>query len=348
MALNFHFSLVVLATLFLLGLSALASQATARTLEETSLLLRHERWMARHGRSYKDDVEKANRFKIFRENLEFIESFNKAGNRSYKLGTNKFTDLTNEEFRATMLNEEKSSPLPKASKPASFLNESLAQVPDSLDWRKQGAVTGIKDQGNCGCCWAFSVVAAVEGITKIKTGQLISLSEQQLLDCDRQYGDGCNGGVRTQAFEFIKENGGLVAESDYPYEGAQEESCSAQNLGTPAAAITGYQVVSTTESALLAAVANQPVSVGITIGGDVFQHYQTGVFTGDGNGDCGSGYHHAVTIIGYGTSGGGEDYWLVKNSWGTSWGENGYMKMARGINGDGVCGVNTRASYPTA
>nr|GLL30388.1 ervatamin-B-like [Ipomoea trifida] len=346
MALNFHFRLVVLAALFLLGLSALASQATARTLDETSLLLRHERWMVRHGRSYKDDAEKVKRFQIFKENLEFIQSFNKAGKRSYKLGTNKFTDLTKEEFRATMLNEEKSSPLPKTSKPASFVNESLAQVPGSLDWRKQGAVTGIKDQGNCGCCWAFSAVAAVEGITKIKTGQLISLSEQQLLDCDRVYGNGCNGGVRTQAFQFIKENGGLATESDYPYEGAQE-SCSAQNLGTPAATISGYQEVAPTESALLAAVASQPVSVGITIGGSVFQHYGSGVFTGD-DGDCGSGYHHAVTIIGYGTSDGGEDYWLVKNSWGTSWGENGYMKMARGINGDGVCSVNTRASYPTA
>nr|GMD06672.1 ervatamin-B-like [Ipomoea batatas] len=150
MALNFHFRLFVLAALFLLGLSALASQATARTLEETSLRLRHEKWMVRHGRSYKNDAEKAKRFQIFKENLEFIQSFNKAGNQSYKLGTNKFTDLTKEEFQATMLNKEKSFPRPKTSKPASFVNENLAQVPDSLDWREQGAVTGIKNQGSCG------------------------------------------------------------------------------------------------------------------------------------------------------------------------------------------------------
>ncbi|XP_019157373.1 PREDICTED: senescence-specific cysteine protease SAG39-like [Ipomoea nil] len=241
MALNFHFRLVVLAALSLLGLLALASQATARTLEETSLLLRHEKWMTRHGRSYKDDVEKAKRFQIFKENLKFIESFNKAGNLSYKLGTNKFTDLTIEEFRATMLNEDKSSPVPKTSKPASFTNESLAQIPYSLDWREHGAVTGIKDQGHCGCCWAFAAVAAVEGITKIKTGQLISLSEQQLVDCDPN-SSGCGGGNRTEAFQFIKGSGGLMAESDYPYEGV-EASCNTQTLGNPAATIAGYQKV---------------------------------------------------------------------------------------------------------
>ncbi|XP_031131239.1 ervatamin-B-like [Ipomoea triloba] len=343
MALNFHSGLVVLAALFLLG--AWESLVTARTLEETSLFLRHESWMARHGRTYKTEAEKAKRFRIFKENLEFIEKFNKVANRSYKLGVNKFTDLTKEEFRATLLNEEKSIPRPKPSKPASFLNESLAQAPDSLDWRERGAVTGIKDQGNCGCCWAFAVVAAVEGITKIRTGKLISLSEQQLLDCDLN-SDGCGGGIRTEAFQFVKDNGGLVTESDYPYEGAQE-SCNAQNLGTPAATISGYQEVEPSESALLAAVTNQPVSAGISLDGGLFHHYSSGVFTGD-NGDCGSGSRHAITIVGYGTSDEGKDYWLVKNSWGTDWGENGYMRMARGINSDGVCGVNTRASYPTA
>ncbi|XP_019157337.1 PREDICTED: ervatamin-B-like [Ipomoea nil] len=352
MALNFHFRLVVLAALFLLGLSALVSQATARTLEETSLLLRHEKWMARHGRSYKDDVEKAKRFKIFKENLKFIDSFNKAGNLSYKLGTNKFTDLTTEEFRATMLNEDKSSPVPKTSKPASFANESLVQIPYSLDWREHGAVTGIKDQEHCGCCWAFAAVAAVEGITKIKTGQLISLSEQQLVDCDPN-NRGCGGGNRVEAFQFIKGSGGLMTESDYPYEGV-EARCNTQTLRNRAATIAGYQEVEASESALLVAVANQPVSAGITFDGRMARYLQNypkgnGIFTGyDNTGECGSGYKHAVTIIGYGTSHNGLDYWLVKNSWGAGWGMNGYMKMARRINVDGVCGINTRASYPIA
>nr|GME12025.1 ervatamin-B-like [Ipomoea batatas] len=349
MAPNFAFRLI-LAVLFLLG-AAWASQTTALTLEDTSSMLQqlHENWMVRHGRSYIDDVEKASRFKIFKENIKFIESFNKAKTQSYKLGVNKFTDLTNEEFRATMLNAEKAPTRPKPSKPASSVNESLYEVPDYLDWREKGAVTNIKDQGHCGCCWAFSAVAAVEGITKIKTGQLISLSEQQLLDCDLN-SDGCGGGIRTEAFNFIKENGGLVTESDYPYEGAQE-SCNTQNLGTPAAAITCYQKVAPTESALLAAVSNQPVSVGIILDGDLLKNYgsNTGILSGYNNtGECGSGFVHAVTIIGYGTSDDGVDYWLVKNSWGTGWGENGYMKMARGINAEGVCRLNNRAYYPTA
>nr|GMD10849.1 senescence-specific cysteine protease SAG39-like [Ipomoea batatas] len=140
-----NFTLILVA-LFLLG--AWASQATTHTREEASMLKRHEEWMVRYGRSYKDNAEKAKRFQIFKENVEFIESFNKAGTLSYKLGINQFTDLTNEEFRATMLNEEKPPPLPKPSKPASIQNESLAQLQNQyLDWREMGAVTDIKDQG---------------------------------------------------------------------------------------------------------------------------------------------------------------------------------------------------------
>nr|GMD63800.1 ervatamin-B-like [Ipomoea batatas] len=324
MAPNFCFRLI-LAVLFLLG-AEWASQTTALTLEpeDTSMLQqRHEQWMAHYGRSYIDDAEKARRFKNFKENIKFIESFNKAETQSYKLGVNKFTDLTNEEFRASMLNEEKA---PKPSKPASFasfVNESMYEVPDYLDWREKGAVTNIKDQGrHC---------------------------EQQLLDCNLK-NNGCNGGWMTWAFQFIKENGGLVTESDYPYEGAQE-SCNTQNLGTPAATISDYQNVATGESALLAAVTYQPVSVVLTHDGGMFQHYtsNSGIFSGnDGAGDCGSGYRHAMTIIGYGTSDDGMGYWLAKNSWGTGWGENGYMRMARGVNARGVCGIAMEASYPIA
>nr|GMD66544.1 ervatamin-B-like [Ipomoea batatas] len=189
----------------------------------------------------------------------------------------------------------------------------------------------------------------MEGIIQIRTGQLISLSEQQLLDCNLK-NNGCNGGWMTWAFQFIKENGGLVTESDYPYEGAQE-SCNTQNLGTPAATISDYQNVATGESSLLAAVTYQPVSVILTHDGGMFQHYasNSGIFSGnDGAGDCGSGYCHAMTIIGYGTSDDGMGYWLAKNSWGTGWGENGYMRMARGVNAQGVCGIAMEASYPTA
>ncbi|XP_019157411.1 PREDICTED: ervatamin-B-like [Ipomoea nil] len=345
MASNFDFQLI-LAAVLLLG--AFASQATALD-EEPSMLERHEKWMVHHGRSYKNDAEKAKRFKIFEQNVKFIESFNKAGNQSYKLGVNKFSDLTNEEFKATMLNEGKAPPRPRPSKPASLLNESLAEVPEYLDWREKGAVTDIKNQGYCGCCWAFSAVAAMEGITQIRTGQLMRLSEQQLLDCNlKNYG--CRGGWMTWAFQFIMDNGGLVMDSDYPYQAVQQ-SCNAQNSGNSAATITGYQEVASGESALLAAVTYQPVSVILTHDGGMFQYYasNSGIFSGnDGAGDCGSGFRHAMTIIGYGTSDDGMEYWLAKNSWGTGWGENGYMRMARGINARGVCGIAMEASYPTA
>nr|GLL30382.1 ervatamin-B-like [Ipomoea trifida] len=294
---------LILAALFLVG--AWASQ-------EVSMLERHEEWMVRYGRSYKDDAEKAKRFKIFKENVEFIESFNKAGNLSYKLGINQFTDLTNEEFSSTMFCDEKASPRPKPSKPVSFLNVSLDQIPDHLDWRERGAVTDVKNQGaTCGGSgWAFSVVASIEGIIEIRTGQLISLSEQHLIDCD--------------------------------------QSCNTTKIGNPPDIIIDYEETYPDEISLLSAVKEQPVSAGIIIDGQLFRQYAGGIFTGYGGGDCGSGGSHAVTIIGYGTSDDGEDYWLVKNSWGTDWGENGYMKMARGISADGVCAVNKSAFYPIA
>nr|GMD08375.1 ervatamin-B-like [Ipomoea batatas] len=199
-----------------------------------------------------------------------------------------------------------------------------------------------------GSCWAFSVVATIEGINKIRTGQLISLSEQQLIDCDvKNYG--CDGGNVDEAFRYIiGSGGGVAAESNYPYDGVQH-SCDTKKIGNPPATITGYQQAYPDEIALQSAVTDQPVSVAITIDPQLFRQYAGGVFTGyNGGGDCGSEGSHAVTIIGYGTSDEGKDYWLVKNSWGTDWGENGYARMARGISGAGVCGINLAAYYPTA
>lgn len=190
-------------------------------------------------------------------------------------------------------------------------------------------------------CWAFTVVAAVEGINQIKTGKLVSLSEQQLLDCNGN-NCGCDGCGITDAFQSVEELGGLVSESDYPYE-ASEGTCKSQ--GSPAATIAGFEQVEKSESALLQAVSNQPVSAGITVGGKEFQLYSSGVF----DGDCVSGAYHAVTVVGYGASDEGKKYWVIKNSWGTGWGEKGYMKMARDTNDDGgLCGIANDAAYPTA
>lgn len=197
-----------------------------------------------------------------------------------------------------------------------------------------------------GCCWAFSAVAAMEGVTKLSTDNLISLSEQEVVDCDVDEEDnGCHGGWPSGAFKFIIKNGGLTTETNYPYTETQG-TCNIQKATSHAAQISGYEdVPANNEAALLMAVANQPVSVAINGGGYAFQLYSNGVFSGP----CGFKLDHAVTAVGYGQDSDGTKYWLVKNSWGESWGENGYIRMERDVGYDqGLCGIAMHASYPTA
>ncbi|KAG5545146.1 hypothetical protein RHGRI_017574 [Rhododendron griersonianum] len=199
---------------------------------------------------------------------------------------------------------------------------------------------------NVGCCWAFSAVASVEGIAEITTGTLISLSEQELVDCDTSGEDqGCNGGYMDSAFQFIIQNQGLTTEANYPYQGTQG-TCNQNAAANFAATITGYEdVPANSESSLLNAVANQPVSVAVDGGDPDFQFYSGGVFTGE----CGTQLDHAVAAIGYGTTDDGTEYWIIKNSWGTTWGEQGYMRIQRDIAAiEGLCGLAMEPSYPTA
>ncbi|CAN6234397.1 unnamed protein product [Urochloa humidicola] len=316
----------------------------ARELSDDSAMVdRHEQWMLQYGCIYKDDAEKARRFEVFKANVKFIESFNAAGNRKFWLGANQFADLTNDEFKATKTNKGFNPNAVKVPTEFRYANVSPDGLPATVDWRTKGAVTPIKDQGQCGCCWAFSAVAAMEGIVKISTGKLISLSEQELVDCDVHGEDqGCNGGEMDDAFKFIIKNGGLTTESNYPYT-AQDSQCKAGSNSV--ATIKGYEdVPANDEAALMKAVANQPVSVAVDGGDMTFQLYSGGVMTGS----CGTDLDHGIAAIGYGKASDGTKYWLLKNSWGTTWGENGFLRMEKDISDKrGMCGLAMQPSYPT-
>ncbi|XP_062176686.1 cysteine protease XCP1-like [Alnus glutinosa] len=300
-----------------------------------------ESWISKHGKTYTSMEEKLHRFEIFKENLKHIDQRNKEIT-SYWLGLNEFADLSHEEFKNKYLGLKSEFPRRRESS-RDFSYGDVVDLPKSVDWRKKGAVTPVKNQGSCGSCWAFSTVAAVEGINHIVTGNLTSLSEQELIDCDRSFNNGCNGGLMDYAFEFIISSGGLHKEEDYPYlmeEGTCEEKREEMDLVT----ISGYQdVPENDEESLLKALAQQPLSVAIEASSKDFQFYSGGVF----DGHCGTELDHGVTAVGYGSSK-GSDYIIVKNSWGPKWGEKGYIRMKRKTGKpEGLCGINKLASYPT-
>ncbi|XP_059284475.1 cysteine proteinase COT44-like [Lycium ferocissimum] len=302
-------------------------------------------WLAEHGKTYNGLGEKGKRFEIFKDNLRFIEEHNNSENRTYELGLNRFADLTNEEYRTMFLGTRSDARRRVVkSNNASHRYVFLASdhLPKSVDWRKKNAVAPIKDQGSCGSCWAFSTVAAVEGINKIATGEMITLSEQELVDCDKMYNDGCNGGLMDYAFEFIISNGGIDTETHYPYKGI-DYNCDLLRKIAKVVSIDGYEDVPTNEKALQKAVAHQPVSVAIEASSRAFQHYSSGIFTGK----CGTQLDHGVAVVGYGREN-GVDYWIVRNSWGTNWGEDGYIRIERNIKdiNSGKCGIAMEASYP--
>ncbi|KAI4325150.1 hypothetical protein MLD38_030572 [Melastoma candidum] len=331
--------LIFLALILVLGASY--SQATSRGALDETIRQRYEQWMARYGRVYGNDLEKEKRFQVFKENVARIDEFNAANDKPFELGVNKFADLTNEEFKLTYNRYKEHVCSPRES----FTYANVTAVPSTIDWRKKGAVTPIKNQQQCGCCWAFSAVAAVEGIHEIKTGKLVSLSEQELVDCDIHGVDqGCQGGWMDSAFEFIKKHG-LTTESSYPYKGVGGK-CNVNEESNAAVHITGYEdVPANSESSLLKAAANQPISVAIDAGDLTFQFYKSGVFKGP----CGTELDHGVAVVGYGTDTNGTKYWLVKNSWGPEWGEKGYIRMQRDVSAkEGLCGIAMKASYPTA
>ncbi|XP_034212766.1 macrodontain-1-like [Prunus dulcis] len=328
--------------------------------EDKIMLQRFEEWMAQNGRVYKDAQEKELCYNIFKSNVEFIEAFNKNKDQGkYTLSINKLADHTNEELRAMrngynvrqhLSKEATTSNSMKVSPNTFFRYENVTEVPPSCDWTTS-AITPVKEQGyDCGSCWAFAAVATVEGLNYLKTGNLISLSEQEVIDCGTSTEvDGCRGGYVDKALEFmIQSNRSLSTEDGYPYKAVDGGVCMVNlNASFGAITITGYeQVPQNNESALLQAVANQPISVYIDAEAEEFKHYSSGVYTGP----CGTNLTHAVTIVGYDTTqDDGTKYWLVKNSWGEEWGESGYMRIQRDIDArEGLCGIAMGAYYPTA
>ncbi|XP_022977015.1 low-temperature-induced cysteine proteinase-like [Cucurbita maxima] len=321
--------------------SALPSSIIPERTDEEVMAL-YDQWRAKHGKLHNHlGPETQNRFHIFKDNLKYIDEIN-AQNLPYRLGLNVFADLTNEEYRSKYLGA-KIAAGSRRNKTSSRYQPRLGdEVPDSIDWREKGAVAPIKDQGSCGSCWAFSTIAAVEGINQIVTGDLVALSEQELVDCDISYNEGCNGGLMDYAFEFIINNGGIDTEEDYPYKG-YDSTCIQSKKNARVVSIDDYEDVPVNnEKALQKAAAKQVVAVAIEGGGRSFQLYRSGIFTGR----CGTDLDHGVNVVGYGSEG-GVDYWIVRNSWGASWGESGYIRMQRNVaSPKGLCGIAMEPSYP--
>jgi len=292
-------------------------------------------WMQEYQRSYSHDAFHY-RYNIFKTNMDFVDAHNK-GKHTFTVALNKFADLSKEEFAAIYLGTKYSAPRVNTVASARPVN-----APASFDWRTKGAVTKVKDQGQCGSCWSFSTTGSTEGCHFLTTQKLVSVSEQNLVDCSTAQGNqGCDGGLMTQAMDYIISNKGIDTEASYPYT-AEDGTC-AFNAANVGATLASYVNVNQgDENDLLTKVTLGPTSVAIDASQSSFQMYQSGVYNEP---QCSSTQlDHGVLAVGWGTDQSGGDYWLVKNSWGTSWGQSGYIWMSR--NKSNQCGIATMATLP--
>ncbi|CAG2209712.1 CTSL [Mytilus edulis] len=293
-----------------------------------------------YNKIYSDNVEDLNRRQIWEDNVRFIEHHNMAADRgehSFWLGINHLADMSLDEVSQMMTQYGNNRSLDGST----YLPPSNVNTPEEVDWRKQGYVTPVKNQGHCGSCWSFAATGSLEGQHFRKTGKLVSLSEQNLVDCSSNYGNkGCHGGYVSKAYQYIKDNGGIDTESSYPYE-ATDDNCRFKENDVGATAKGFTNIKSGDEKALQSAVATVgPIAVGVDVKRP-FQFYRSGIFDDP---TCSSvTYNHGVLVVGYGTEN-GQDYWLVKNSWSAFWGMDGYIKMSRNKNNQ--CAIATDALYP--
>uniref|UniRef100_A0A0D9V0I2 Peptidase C1A papain C-terminal domain-containing protein n=1 Tax=Leersia perrieri TaxID=77586 RepID=A0A0D9V0I2_9ORYZ len=314
-------------------------------------------WMSKYAKSYSCPEEKEKRYQVWRTNTDFIGGFRSQTDLSSGVGAfapqtftdsfvgmNRFGDLNIDEFVQQFTGFNATAAFQAHPPPITPLSPHSWR-PCCVDWRSSGAVTGIKNQGACASCWAFAAAAAIEGLHKIKTGELVSVSEQVMVDCDTG-SFGCAGGHSDTALSLVASRGGVASEEKYPYTGAKGACDVGKLLFDHSASVSGFAAVPPNDEGQLAlAVARQPVTVYIDVSAQEFQFYKGGIYRGP----CSSSrVNHAVTIVGYCENFGGEKYWIAKNSWSNDWGDQGYIYLPKDVWWpQGACGLATSPFYPT-
>ena len=294
-----------------------------------------QRFIKKYHKKYSSVNEFLARYEVFKRNT--LTTFQE--NNSYKTGITKFSDLTFQEFSKIYLN------LNYDAMAVANFNPYIVKVsnaaPDAFDWREKGYVSPVKDQGSCGSCWAFSTVANLEGQYYKGKGKMVTLSEQMLVDCDT-YDSACNGGLMENTFTWLKENGGIMTDADYPYAG-YKQTCKSDPSKYVDMTITGYKKLGSSSSTWdpvdedeIKEFLYETGPLAVALNANPLQTYTGGILDKTSSQCPISGMNHAVTMVGYGSES-GKDYWIIKNSWGKSWGEDGYFRIRRGT---GCCGIN--------